>query len=452
MNLGRPGIIQVAFYEWHPIRDTLSNIGENIINAINNLLADTGEWAVSVLSSGARMYHRFLSSAYKLITKDIHDATFGDFWKVVNSVASIFVAVSSVLLILMFLYTLVNTSLESRQEVNVHTLIKDFIKLIVCNFAITKAVDIVAGIFTFGTRLASASIGRVSGVKITDPDRTISRTIQKGLEYGVHGFPGLLVLVIAFIGAVVMVACALVIVLEIYKRFFKIFVLIPFASISFSTAVMDEGNGREIFRGYLKSIIAVSFEAVVIVLCMAFCASITVGVSGRIEDTENMVVVDEQASSTFMESLFNVGEMDTAYKEIDINSEDELKSFMSYAGIMETKGNINVNALPAEYAKFQSLGKFTWHTYIYPNGVKYVGDGEGKTQVSGNTAWDKISAQFQNYMSNYEVVYPMKVVTGKDISLGQALILILEAVFPMVLTAAAIKEAPVYASKIVGLG
>ena len=269
-----------------------SSIGESIIEAIDNLLADTGDWACSILDAGAHIYNKFVDVAYSIVIKDIHDPTFQDFWNVIDKVNAVVVTIASVLLVLMFLYTLVQTSLQPKQEIDVKSLVADFMKMLFCNLLITQAVNIVSGIFTFGTRLARIVVG-ASGTVVTDPERGIGENLVFAFEKGVSGISGLLIVILSLVGAIVMVASALMIVLEIYKRFFRIFILIPFASISFSTSVMADGHGNEIFKGYLKHIIAASFESVIIVLCLVFCSALTTPQG------------EGDSMSPFMQSLFS---------------------------------------------------------------------------------------------------------------------------------------------------
>ena len=81
-----------------------SSIGSKIVDAVNDLLADTGKWARSILDAGAHIYNKFVDVAYTIVTKDIHDDTFKEFWNVVDKVNAVIVSVASVLLVMMFLY------------------------------------------------------------------------------------------------------------------------------------------------------------------------------------------------------------------------------------------------------------------------------------------------------------------------------------------------------------
>lgn len=409
-----------------------SSIGSKIVDAVNDLLADTGKWARSILDAGAHIYNKFVDVAYTIVTKDIHDDTFKEFWNVVDKVNAVIVSVASVLLVMMFLYTLIQTSLLPRQEVDVKSLIADFIKMLLCNFLITQAVNVVSGIFSFGTRIARLAVGSVSDgeFKITDPERGISEAVAFPLDKGVSGISGLLIVMVALIGAIVMVACALLIVLEIYKRFFRIFVLIPFASISFSTSVMADGHGNEVFKGYLKHIVAAAFESVIIVLCLVFCSALTAPSD------------DGLKQSAFMESLFSFSDTDTNINTLQIDDEETLEKFKEYAMMMcfFVRSDEEREALADSY-NFKDLGDFDMFTIEYTSGF-----------IPADTNTDNnLINNFRDTFSIMEPVYPVTVITGKKMTLGGGLVLILQAIFPMILTAGAIKEAPMYASKVLGM-
>ena len=404
----------------------LSSIGEKIVDAVNSLLSDTGKWASSILDAGTHLYNKFVDLAYSIVTKDIRDETFSEFWKVIDKINTVVVSIASVLLVMMFLYTLVQSSLAPKQEVDVKGLIMDFIKLLFCNFLITQAINVVAGIFLFGTRLAKIAASS-SGISVTDSERGLSEAVAFPMEKGVSGISGLLIVILSIIGSIIMVGCALIVVLEIYKRFFRIFVLIPFASISFSTSVMADGHGNEIFRGYLKNIIAASFESVVIVLCLVFCAALTVPKGDNLEQ------------SAFMEKLFSFSNEELNIKTMEINSDEELEKFNSYAYAMcFLSGGSEMDSF-IEQSGYKELGAFDMYTIEFRNGF------EKNDRVSDSNLSNKVSEMFM------KPIYPVTVITGRKVSLGGGLILILQAVFPMILTACAIKEAPMYASKVLGM-
>lgn len=406
-----------------------SSIGDSIIEAIDSLLADTGDWAASILDAGAHIYNKFVDVVYAIVTKDIHDPTFQDFWNVIDKVNAVVVTIASVLLVLMFLYTLVQTSLQPRQEIDVKSLVADFMKMLFCNLLITQAVNIVSGIFTFGTRLARMVVG-ASGTVVTDPDRGIGENLVFAFDKGVSGISGLLIVILSLVGAIVMVASALMIVLEIYKRFFRIFILIPFASISFSTSVMADGHGNEIFKGYLKHIIAAAFESVIIVLCLVFCSTLTAPQG------------DGNTMSPFMQSLFSFTGTDSTVHTMDINNAEDLKEFKEYAWTMViyARSDKEKEELMNE-SDYKELGIFDVFEIEYKSGF----------DRTDNQTDNELVNLYRSTFDMYDPAFPVTIVAGRRVSLGGGLILILQAVFPMVLTAGAVKESSMYASKVLGM-
>ena len=403
----------------------LSSIGEKIIDAVNKLLADTGRWAKSILDAGTHIYNKFVDLAYSIVTKDINDESFKDFWRVIDKINTVVVSVASVILVMMFLYTLIQSTIAPKQEVDVKALVMEFVKLLFCNFLITQAVNVVSGIFVFGTRLAKLAVS-ANDFNVTDSERGVSKAVAFPMENGVSGISGLLIVILSIIGAIIMVGCALIIMLEIYKRFFRIFVLIPFASISFSTSVMSDGHGNEIFKGYLKNIIATSFESVIIVLCLVFCTSLTVPKDGDMEQ------------SAFMESLFSFSNEDLNIKTMELNSDEEVDKFTSYAFAMCFSKGEERSALASMYG-FDELGEFDMYS------IECISGYQENNTTSDNNLINKVNETF------LKPAFPVRVITCKKVSLGGGLILILQAVFPMILTACAVKEAPMYASKVLGM-
>ncbi len=91
---------------------------------------------------------------------------------------------------------------------------------------------------------------------------------------------------------------------------------------------------------------------------------------------------------------------------------------------------------------FAQLGDFDYYRVEYINGFKKADSSNSVNPIA--SALDKLTESVQP-------VYPVRIIVGKRLSLGAGLILVLQAIFPMVLTAGAIKEAPGYASKVMGM-
>jgi len=410
------------------LTDKLAEAGESIIDTINDLLKDTGEWASDLLDVGTKTYNKFIDFAFGFITKDITSTDFQDFWDIVNYVNNIFSIVASGILVFMFVWSMFNTSVQHKAEFDIVTVLYDLAKLIFGVFLVSHALDIVIAIFRFGSNLATLSIGSVNeNFTLTNPNQGLNSEHVKSLELGVSGLSGLLIVIVAILGAIVMMACAVMIIYEILKRVLKIFCIVPFASLSFTTYIMADGQGNEIFKGYIKNVLSTSLEAVVIVLCIAFSSSLS-------------------ASGTkgFMGELFDV-DSELNLREVVLQSDDDYNQFITYCDAtmlinsssdIGIKGSMaegfdrlnNIIEVELEGNKYNgTLGSFDFY-YIDPGAKVSVND---KMQV----IWE----------------YDISAFVGNNLGLGAALFLVLQCVVPMILTAGAVKEAPIFCSKALGM-
>ena len=434
-----------------------TNVIDSIGDKIDEALSDTGKWCASVLDKGTIIYNRFISVAYDAVTKPIDDSDFSSFWTVINNLNRVMVTISCTIMVFLFLYNLITDALEVSKEVNLWGVVKQLVKLIVCNFIVANSLTIVRSILKFGTTLALLVTGTLSSMDVDIySEQGLSDELTNSFVRRVHGVSGLLVTIIALLAAVVMMGSAITIILEVYKRFFKIFVLIPFASLSFSSFVMGDGNrGNEIFRGYLKNMLVVSFESIVIVLCMAFCSILTKDDGG------------------FMNSLFTTEDIDAL--SATINSQDEMLDFNNFfhneairnnysnssdeaavKSYFQTPNNIYAMCSP-EYEYYSIIGDYdvdAFHKSYNDSSSSTSSDTSSDTSsslssTSGLTSMITKLATIQNAAYN-SYKYPVTVEAYKELSLGGALLLVLSAVLPMILCAAAVKEAPMLASKAIG--
>lgn len=416
----------------------IKNIGNSIIDTVNSLLADSGEWAASVLNQGFKTYNKFINFGFSLITKDIQENDFFKaFWDVIDFLNDVCVIIGSTLLLAFFLYSFINTVVNTpRREVNVDSIIFEFVKLIFCNFLLTHALDVVVAIFTFGTKLAAVTVNAVGGQGIPGANQGLNEDVEFVLTNGVSGILGLLAVIMAIIGAVALIACAVGVLMQIVVRFFKMFALIPFSALTFSAAVMSDGNGNEIYKGYLKSLIALSLEAAVIILCLLMSASISNG--------------GLTTSNSMMGELFDVEE-DINFQTVTLDNADEVEKFEDYAELKSLlfktskfmSSNLNIedsnNNIPD---KIKALNDFSSYQVVAKNGCKYVG--------SSGTPTGGIASGISN-INPYEYIYPVEGQVCKNLSLGGILALIVQILFPALVSALVVKETPTISRHLVGM-
>jgi len=412
------------------MEDLLEEGFGNILDAINDLFGDSGKWVADLLNSGAKAYNKFIAFAFKLVTKDLSDSSFDKFWEIIDFMNSVFVLVSSTLLVMFFFYTLYESSVESKAEINMYRTVFDYVKLFFCNYLVANSLNIVIGIFKIGTIIATKAVrtGDINA-NIVDENAGLAQGDIEIFEKGVSGLSGFLVVIMAVIGAVVMIACAIVIIMEIVTRFYKIFCIIPFASLSFTTFVLPDGKGNEIFRGYIKNTIILSLEAAIIVFCIAL---------------SNVLIGSSAEEDSLVSSIFDMDD-ELNFQTVELNSEDEVYKFTQYCrttlqykrlnGILSS-ADIEEPSITSDY----DLGDFDYY-YIVPGDVTIATPSE-------DAVTDAASGVLSGYMT-YE--YPVCGCVGSNLGLGAALLLVVKCALPMILAAATVKEVPSYISaKILG--
>lgn len=396
----------------------LDGLGEKI----NELFKDTGEWCADVLDVGTKYYNKFIAFAYELVTKDIQDGAFKEFWEIVNFLNSVFVAIASTLLVGLFFYTLFESSMESRAEVSMWKTVLDYLKLLIANFLVVNSLNIVIAIFKFGTNIALYAVRSTTGnAVIINEASGLNNTDKMLFMEGVTGLKGLLIFIIALIGAVVMIASAIMIIMEIFKRFFKIFVFVPFASLSFCTVVLPDNKGGEIAKGYLKNAIATSIEAGIIVFCLVVSSTL---------------VSNSSTSGGLMGEIFNIGSEKLSVKTVTINSAKEHEEFESYCVLVTTFDGKPTSDTPY----YNELGCDFDSYRVEPNDI----DSVYSAMEGSGSLMDRVNSAKEHF-------YPATAYVTKSLDIGTALLLVVKCILPMILTAAVIKETPAYASKALGM-
>ena len=403
----------MAWYE-----DVLDGIGDKI----NELFDFTGEWCADVLDTGIRYYNKFIAFAYELVTKDIKDGAFQEFWDVVNFLNSVFISIATTLLVSMFFYSLFESSMESRAEVSMWRTVFDYLKLLIANLLVVNSLNIVTGIFRFGTDVAVFAVRTATGnAVLANKDAGLNEVDKVLFTEGVYGVKGMLILVVALIGAVVMIASAIMIIMEILKRFFKIFSIIPFAALSFCTYVLPDNKGGEMFRGYLKNTISTSIEAAIIVFCLVVSSSL---------------LSTSSTGGGLLGELFDISDDNIAVKEVTLDSAEEGEEFEKYCTIV----TVFKKQPTGTGSPYESLGS-DFDTYkIVPNDMSKVYeamDGEGSLMERVQNAQD--------------AMYPATGYVLQSLSFGLALLLVVKSLLPMIITAGVIKEVPGFASKAIGM-
>lgn len=378
---------------------------QNGFDFIRDFLNNTGKYCVKVLNGSLSIFQSFVNSAMDILTKDTDDPTFQDFWTVINSVSSVLCVIASTILVMLFLINMCTEAWDTRHDMDLFSVVKQLVKMIVSVVLVNNALRIVTAVFTMGARLAQLITFREF-----DDNLSVSGANSRMITYGVSGMNGLLMFIVYIIASLVVIATGIIITIEIYQRVFKMYVLIPFSTISFTTFVMGDGNrGNDVFHGYLKSILSTAIEAVVMMMCVSFCYTLI-------------------NSGQTMNDLMNLG---TVEYNITCQTTDDSLAVVT-AGM-------------GDYEKLYSDG-------ISPNVVSKMEellnseDAIGRMLINGEE--NTIMKLFGIF--NGSISMPCTITIYQECDWKAALLVALTVVFPCVLCAGAIKQAGQYSSMIFG--
>lgn len=316
--------------------DVLDSIG-GTAESVSDFFSNVGEWCAKVINGSLSAFSKLVYSAINILTADPESEIFSDFWSVINRVGAVLSVIASTLMVLLFLINMATDAWDSRHEFELWSVVKQIAKMTVAVIIVNNAVLIVTSLFAMGAKLAGiitlSGEGR-QGMSSLQLDPGYEGFIQ----YGVTGASGIMMFLVFLFAALIIIACAVMICMEIYQRIFKIYILIPFSTISFTTFVMGDGNrGNQVFHDYLKSIMTTAIEAVLIILCITFTHKL-------IESTDTMntlfpAINEEEVSTVYCNHIddgaalmayvsHNYSMLTQALQNEDITISDSVRTFI----------------------------------------------------------------------------------------------------------------------------
>lgn len=416
--------------------ETFEKVGD-AIDTIASIFTDTGKWCAECINAGLKIFSQLISGGISILTKKVEDASFADFYEVAKTLSGIILRIAGPLIVVFFLYRLFDEVTDIRNQMDIWGLTKCIIKMNLAGVLVANAVTIVSAIFNVGALIAKLLYVSVTGNSI-DFSQTLalSDTYVTALRTGVSGLKGFLILFLYLIGMIAIIVCGLIVVVEIYKRVMRLFMILPFGSFSFATYTLSDFKGHEIFQGYLKGVIKTSIEAIVIML--AICFSYILLQSGHTTEALFPSKEDGRALTTDI-TIRNDDEYELAYfllynpnyefitEEVDMNN-------VSDAFLADFEVNRDLSYI---------LSENTDGSYSF--GVSLGGESKHK-EISGVEV--SSSKQFGKYERS--ITYPATLTIYEEVDWYYALIILLRELFPCLLCSLTVKESDRITGIIVG--
>lgn len=416
------------------MEELLEILKNSIVGQLNTIFEWCGRASCNVLVASIKMYNMLVTSATEILSWKEAEGVLAPIKDSVSIVTKIIAAVSTLIMAILFLSALAGDVWAEQKQIDPWCVIKDFVKLAIAIVIVNFADKIVYGIFSFGGLLAQAVTLKSGGFKGV----YINSEIKDSILYGTPGLRGLIMFILFLFVALIIIACAVIITVEIYQRLFKIYILIPFSTVSFSTFVMGHMKGREIFEGYLKNLIALSIEAVIIMLAINF--SIIFINSEIIDNALAKFITEKDAVTVDCNSGYDVLALDYAIH-------GDVKSYTSIVVFAEAKkkplSDDTINFIKNNVVKGDDDG---W-AYLTVDGEYYKADIVDLSVVG--IASKIFNGKIWDFFKKDDTK-PKNVVVHPALSWMKMFAVVLKIVFPIILCTATVKEANRLSNMVLG--
>jgi len=201
-------------------------------------------------------------------------------WSVITSVNPLFVAIGSSLVVLFFVIGFCSESVDIREEMRFEVILRMLMRIGISQWLVSYNLTIIKALFTSCGNLVKLLGGSQSTEIKIDPAQA---EIIRELGFGTS----IVFLILAVFVSLIVLICGFFLIYNVYFRFLKIMVVVPYGAVASSTLAGNRGISST-FTSYMKYTISVVFEAVTmalaIMLCNAFISSGLPSFTGEYED------------------------------------------------------------------------------------------------------------------------------------------------------------------------
>ncbi|MEG0912664.1 MAG: hypothetical protein RSD35_07985 [Oscillospiraceae bacterium] len=243
------------------------------------------DWVIETLQNVLNTWNDKMTTIMELATQSPAEFKGGEIWASMLRIENALQAIGFSLLVLFFAAGVVKTCGSFVELKKPEHFLKLFVRFILAKAAITYAPEFLLMIFAItqgitGTIISTAGYG--SSNKMVLPDSIVSAISNVGFMNGIG------LSAISILCSVVVFALSVMMLLTVYKRFFKIFIYTSFAPIPLAGFAGEPT--QNIGRSFVKKYAAAGLEGCVMVLvCIIFSSYVT-----------SAPIVDESLSASAM--------------------------------------------------------------------------------------------------------------------------------------------------------
>ncbi len=226
----------------------------------------SGNWIVDNLNSALAMWNGRLAEIWQLLSTSPEDFRGGGVWTVMVGINDALKATGYALLVLFFVMGVVKTCGSFVEMRKPEQVFKCFIRFVLAQAAITWGLDIMLALFNIAQG-AAGTIMTASGLTAATPMALPEELVDIIEDVGfIESIP---LWAITLLGSLFIWVLALVMVLTVYSRFFKLYMATAIAPLPLASFAGQPSSSVGV--AFLKSYAAICLEGCVIVLaCVIF--------------------------------------------------------------------------------------------------------------------------------------------------------------------------------------
>ena len=227
---------------------------------------ESDNWIVQNLQRALDMWNSKLKEIWSLVTQTPETFKDGAIWGIIQNIHGALQAIAYALLVLFFVVGVIKTCGSFAEIKKPEHALKLFIRFVLAKAVITHGLELLLSFFTIiqgvmGTIMTTAGFEKITKTKL--PDEVITAIEETGF------FESIPLWAITLIGGLLIWVLTFVMILNVYGRFFKLYMYTAIAPIPLSTFAGEPS--QSIGKSFLKSYAAVCLEGAIIVLaCIIF--------------------------------------------------------------------------------------------------------------------------------------------------------------------------------------
>ena len=228
----------------------------------------SGNWIVDNLNSALNTWNNKLAEIWQLISTSPEEFKGGGIWDVIVGINGGLQAIGYALLVLFFVMGIVKTCGSFTEFKKPELVFKSFIRFILAQAAVGHGMELMMAVFRVAQGMVSSIIsssGLSALTATTLPDEMVTIIEDVGL---IESIP---LWAVTLLGSLFIWVLALVMILTVYSRFFKLYIATAIAPVPLASFAGQSSSS--IGMAFVKSYAAICLEGCVIVLaCVIFSA------------------------------------------------------------------------------------------------------------------------------------------------------------------------------------